>query len=154
MQFLVRKSFPKLDPSNKHIAVTILCKGLVDEEEAKRAAEQSEAKLAKTMKSRGCDNIFSAVSCSQVPIPMVHFKRQSVSLQCADDEGGEHQLGWEGESMQKCDEVADRAKGVGMLFGDGKWHSPTWNLSRCNVWLPRLTASRSAWQRRNAESWE
>ena len=51
VQFLVTKSFPKLDLQNSEsIAVTAFCKGLVEQDAAKLAAVQSEGKVAKAMK--------------------------------------------------------------------------------------------------------
>ena len=50
VQFLVTKSFPKLDLQNREsIAVTAYCKGLVDQDAAKLAAVQSQGKVAKAM---------------------------------------------------------------------------------------------------------
>ena len=51
VQYLVTKSFPKLDLQNREsIAVTALCKGLVDQDAAKLPAVQSEGNVSKAMK--------------------------------------------------------------------------------------------------------
>ena len=62
VQFIVRKSFPKLELQNgESIAITAFCKGLVDLDMAKLAAVQSEVKDAKVMKIAASVTALSAM---------------------------------------------------------------------------------------------
>ena len=101
VQFLVKKSFPKLDLQNREsIAVTAFCKALIDQDAAKLAAVQSEGKVAKAMKIAASVTALSAkphARTSQSKRYNANGNRYLTKI--AMDEEGDEQVGGEGEEF-------------------------------------------------------
>ena len=102
VQFLERKSFPKLDLQNRESnAVTAFCKGLVEHDAAKLAAVQSEGKVAKAMKIAASVTALSATPHARTSQgKRYNAKSNRYHLTVAMDEDGDDQLRWEGEESQ------------------------------------------------------
>ena len=102
VQFLVTKSFPKLDLQNREsIAVTAFCKALVDQDAAKLAAMQWEGKVENAMKIAASVTALSPTLHARTSqAKRYNAKSNRYLTKVAMDDEGEEQLGGEGEESQ------------------------------------------------------